>query len=251
MHRQDEVAVREPLHQRRRAQPVGAVVGEVRLADRVQPRDRRHQVVVDPQPAHRVVRGGVDAHRHAVGVLAGDALVHLEEVAVAGADDLDAEPRDRVARSRGRRRCGAARRRGPRRSWSSRCARRRRAGRGCRTPGSGARGSSRARPRGCRPRCDVVADPAGAQMRPSLRSDSLISVSLDCVSSDCGMQVGWICVKHGFANAAPRFGARARSRWRWRPSRSSTGRRRWSSRRSRARRRARSATAPRRSAGRG
>jgi hypothetical protein len=45
-------------------------------------------------------------------------------------------------------------------------------------------------------------------MRPSLRSDSLISVSLDCVSSDCGMQVGWICVKHGFANAAPRLWAR-------------------------------------------
>ena len=48
----------------------------------------------------------------------------------------------------------------------------------------------------------------GTQMRPSLRSDSLISVSLDCVSSDCGMQVGWICVKHGFANAAPRLCAR-------------------------------------------
>ncbi len=48
----------------------------------------------------------------------------------------------------------------------------------------------------------------GTQIRPSLRSDSLISVSFDCVSSDCGMQVGWICVKHGFANVAPRLWAR-------------------------------------------
>ena len=40
-------------------------------------------------------------------------------------------------------------------------------------------------------------------MRPSLRSDSLMSVSLLWNPSDCGMQVGWICVKQGLANAAP------------------------------------------------
>ena len=34
----------------------------------------------------------------------------------------------------------------------------------------------------------------GTQIRPSLRSDSLISVSLDCCSPLGGMQVGWICV---------------------------------------------------------
>ena len=34
----------------------------------------------------------------------------------------------------------------------------------------------------------------GTQMRPSLRSDSDISVSFDWNSSDDGMQVGWICV---------------------------------------------------------
>ena len=49
---------------------------------------------------------------------------------------------------------------------------------------------------------------SGTQMRPSLRSDSLISVSLLWNASDCGMQVGWIWVKHGFANAAPRLWAR-------------------------------------------
>ena len=95
-HRQDEVAVRQPLHQRAGAEPVRPVVGEVRLADRVQPGDRGHQVVVDPQAAHRVVGRGVDAHRHAVRVVAGDARVHLEEVPVAGADDRLAEPPDRL-----------------------------------------------------------------------------------------------------------------------------------------------------------
>jgi hypothetical protein len=35
----------------------------------------------------------------------------------------------------------------------------------------------------------------GTQTRPSLRSDSLISVSFDwCAAADTGMQVGWICV---------------------------------------------------------
>ena len=45
-------------------------------------------------------------------------------------------------------------------------------------------------------------------MRPSLRSDSDISVSFDWNSSLDGMQVGWIWVKHGLANSAPRRWAR-------------------------------------------
>ena len=36
-----------------------------------------------------------------------------------------------------------------------------------------------------------------------MRSDSLISVSFDWYSPVTGMQVGWICVKQGLANAAP------------------------------------------------
>ena len=43
----------------------------------------------------------------------------------------------------------------------------------------------------------------GTQIRPSLRSDSDMSVSFDWNSSLCGMQVGWICVKHGLAKTAP------------------------------------------------
>src|SRR5215210_7212854 len=44
--------------------------------------------------------------------------------------------------------------------------------------------------------------------RPSLRSDSDMSVSLDWYSPLTGMHVGWICVKHGFAKYAPRLYAR-------------------------------------------
>ena len=70
------------------------MVAEVRLAQGEQPGDGGLQVVVHPQPAHRVVGGGVDAHRDRVGVLAGDALVHVEQVPVAGLDRLGAEAVD-------------------------------------------------------------------------------------------------------------------------------------------------------------
>ena len=90
--RQHEVAVGQALHERGRAEPVRAVVGEVRLAQHEQPGQVAHQVVVDPEPAHRVVDRGVDAHRQLVRILAGDAVVHLEEVAVALLDDVVPEP---------------------------------------------------------------------------------------------------------------------------------------------------------------
>ncbi len=70
--RENEVTVGEPLHERGRPEAVRAVVGEVRLAEHEQPGEVAHQVVVDPEPAHRVVDRGVDAHRHAVRVFAGD-----------------------------------------------------------------------------------------------------------------------------------------------------------------------------------
>ena len=92
-----EVAVGQALHERAGPESVGAVVGEVRLTEHVQPGDVAHQVVVDPEPAHRVVDGGIDAHRLAERVLVGDALVHLEEVAVALLDDVVTEAGDGVA----------------------------------------------------------------------------------------------------------------------------------------------------------
>ena len=94
---QDKIAVGEPLHQGARAQAVGTVVGAVRFADHEQPREGAHQVVVHPQAAHRVVRRGIDPHRDPVGVLSGDALVHLEQVTVALGDHAPAIARDGVA----------------------------------------------------------------------------------------------------------------------------------------------------------
>ena len=94
--RQYEVPVAQSLHEGRRAEPVGSVVGEVGLAGHVQPSDRALEVVVDPQPAHRVVDGRVDPHRHLVRVLARDLQVHVEQVPVARLDDLLAQPVDRI-----------------------------------------------------------------------------------------------------------------------------------------------------------
>ena len=130
------------------------------------------------------MHGGVDPHRHGVGVLAGDPGVHVEEVAVLLLDGLRGRAGPSRRRSRGRRRGGRprprGRRRGPRRRRSWPGGRRCRGGPGCRTPGRSARGSSRGPPRGC-PAGPCRSRPCffGTQIRPSLRSDSLISVSFD------------------------------------------------------------------------
>ena len=92
----DEVAVGQPLHQRTGAETVRAVVREVRLAEDVQPGHGAHQVVVDPEPAHRVVDRRVDPHRLLVRILVGDLFVHLEEVAVLLLDDVLTDPLDGV-----------------------------------------------------------------------------------------------------------------------------------------------------------
>src|SRR5271157_3850281 len=52
-------------------------------------------MIIDPEPPHRVVNGGVDPHRDLVRILVGDPLVHVEEVAVALADRRYAETVDR------------------------------------------------------------------------------------------------------------------------------------------------------------
>ena len=125
----------------------------------------------------------VDPHRRRVGVLAGDALVHLEEVAVPGLDGVSAVAGDGVGEvevDAVLERADAAALRRPR-SW--RCGRRRRGGPGCRRPGTSPRGSSSGRPRGCRRRARVSSGLRGTQIRPSLRSDSDISVSFDWNSS--------------------------------------------------------------------
>ena len=59
------------------------MIGEVGLAQHEEAWDGALQVVVHPQAAHGVVGSRVDAHGRLVGVLVGDALIHLEEVPVA------------------------------------------------------------------------------------------------------------------------------------------------------------------------
>ena len=144
------------------------MVGEVRLAEHVEAGHVAHQVVVDPEPTHRVVDGRVDAHRHHVRVLAGDALVHLDEVAVALLDHVLA----RAARSPSPRSRYTPFLSGPTpRPASTSCLAAREAtsrARGCRTSDSGARGSSRARLPGSG-LAGASSNSLGTQMRPSLR----------------------------------------------------------------------------------
>ena len=66
------------------------MVGEVGLADAVQPGHRSHQVVVHPEAAHRVVDGRVDTHGLLVRILTGDPVVHVEQVPVLGRDGFQA-----------------------------------------------------------------------------------------------------------------------------------------------------------------
>ena len=92
----DEIAVGKALHQRAGAEAIGSVIGEIRFADDEQSGDGAHQVVVDPQAAHRVVNRRIDPHGDFVGIFVGDALIHVEEVAVAFFDRFAAEPPDRI-----------------------------------------------------------------------------------------------------------------------------------------------------------
>ena len=64
------------------------MVGEVGFPDSEEPGYGGHQLVVYPDTAHGVVDSGVDHHRGLVGIVVGDLLVHLEEVAVASLYDV-------------------------------------------------------------------------------------------------------------------------------------------------------------------
>ena len=92
----DEIAIGQPLHQGTGTKPVRAVFGIVGFSQHEQAGDRTHQVIVHPQPAHRVVGGGVNPHRLAVRVIATDPLVHRHQVAVAGGDGAFAFRFDRI-----------------------------------------------------------------------------------------------------------------------------------------------------------
>ena len=91
--REHEVAVGEALHEGARPEAIRAVIGEIGFAGHEQAVDVAHQVVIDPESSHRVVRRRVDAHRRLVGILTGDALVHLEQVPVLLLDDASTPSR--------------------------------------------------------------------------------------------------------------------------------------------------------------
>ena len=74
------------MHQGRGAEPIRAVVGEIRLAEDVQAGNVRHQVIVHPEATHGIMDCRIDHHWQLVRILTCDFLIHLEEVAVAGAD---------------------------------------------------------------------------------------------------------------------------------------------------------------------
>ena len=66
------------------------MVRKIGLADDEQAGDIRHQVVIHPQTAHRVMRGRVDLHRSPVRVFVADVPVHVEQVAIALFDKVQA-----------------------------------------------------------------------------------------------------------------------------------------------------------------
>ena len=96
--RQNEVTVNQTLHQRAGSEAVGAVIGKICFTDNKQTRHVAHQVVIDPKPAHRVVDGRINPHRHLVGIFTGDLFVNFEQVSVALANHIFAQAFDRVGK---------------------------------------------------------------------------------------------------------------------------------------------------------
>src|SRR5687767_4987757 len=72
------------------------MIGKVGLSDDMEAWYGAHEVVIDPEPAHGVMHGGIDTHRRLERVLVGDALIHLEEIAVALPNGLRAQSIDRL-----------------------------------------------------------------------------------------------------------------------------------------------------------
>ena len=72
------------------------MVGEVAFADSEEALDRGLEFVVNPDAAHCVVACGEDHHRGFVGIVVADHLVHVEEVAVAVANHILAKTLDGI-----------------------------------------------------------------------------------------------------------------------------------------------------------
>src|SRR5207302_3774355 len=96
--RQNEVPVSQALHERAGAEAIRAMIGKVRFADDEKAGDIAHQIVIHPEPAHRVMDRGINSHRNLVSIFTGDFLVNFKQISVAFADRLFAEPFDRVGK---------------------------------------------------------------------------------------------------------------------------------------------------------
>ena len=96
--RDDEVAVCQALHEGRSTETVGAVDREVSFAENEKTRHVAHEVVVNPETAHGVVRCRVHTHRPLVAILIGNLLIHLEKVAVTLPDRIFAQTLDGVGK---------------------------------------------------------------------------------------------------------------------------------------------------------
>ena len=93
---QHEITVSKTLHQRGSAQAVCTVVREVALTDGEEALDGGLQLVVNPDTTHCVVAGGEDHHRGFIGVVVRNHLVHVEQVAVTVAHHIGAETLDGI-----------------------------------------------------------------------------------------------------------------------------------------------------------
>ena len=74
------------------------MIRKIRFAERKQTGHVTHQIVIHPQPAHRVMHGGVNSHRYFVGVFAGDLFVNFKQISVAFPNCVLAEAFDCVGK---------------------------------------------------------------------------------------------------------------------------------------------------------
>ena len=164
--RDDEIAIGQPLHQRGSAQAIGAVIGKIGFARGQTGRGCSHQVVVHPQPAHRVVHRRENPHRLLVGLFAVIPCTCRTDCRNAPDDSC------RAAYRIGNRDKHPARSPTPRPSSQTPLAARDAMSRGTRLPkpDTCARDSNRARPRESAPAAACRSSFFGTQTRPSFRN---------------------------------------------------------------------------------
>src|SRR5690625_1047565 len=94
--RKNKISVGQALHECTCSEAVGAMIREISFTDHIESREVAHQIIINPESAHRVVDRRINAHRYVISDFAGDALVHVKEVTVALLDRLFTKPFDRI-----------------------------------------------------------------------------------------------------------------------------------------------------------